>query len=45
MKFMFGKKFKSMLDGIQLENVAEDYKTAKRIGQYHVSENAIYKAK
>lgn len=41
---MFGRKFKSMLDGIQLDNATEDYKITKRIGQYHVSQNAIYKA-
>lgn len=40
---MFKKKLIPMEDGTTLENVEADYKTAKRVGQFKVSANAIYK--
>lgn len=40
---MFGKKYVSLVDSITLENPAADYKLSKRVGQYHVSEKALYK--
>jgi len=40
---MFGKKLESLETEYILEDVALDIKTAKRIGQYKISSNAIYK--
>lgn len=40
---MFRKKLVPLEEGAILENVDSDYKTAKRIGQFKISENAIYK--
>lgn len=40
---MFGKKFLSVIEGFELDNPAEDCKSAIRIGQYKVSNLAIYK--
>ncbi len=40
---MFKKNFVSLVDGVVIENVSEDYKTAKSMGKYKISENALYK--
>lgn len=40
---MFKKSFVSLAEGFDIENVASDYKKAKNIGRYKISENAIYK--
>lgn len=41
---MFDSKLKSLIDGAEIENAKMDKKSAKRIGQYKVSDKAIYKA-
>ena len=41
---MFGKKYNTLIQNVELENIAEDYKKAKRLGQYKISDNALYKA-
>ena len=40
---MFNKKFTSLEKEITIDNAEADYKAAKRVGQFKVSENAIYK--
>jgi len=42
-KYMFGKKLIAIDEKHYLDNAEADYKNAKRIGQFKVSENAIYK--
>lgn len=41
---MFGKEWKSLVEGVEVPNTKADYKAAKRLGQYRVSDLAIYKA-
>lgn len=40
---MFGRKYVSLDAKSSLENVASDIKNSKRVGQYKISENGIYK--
>lgn len=41
---MFGKKLNSLVQGVTLEHPEADYKKAKIVGQYRLSDAAIYKA-
>ncbi|MBQ0000724.1 MAG: hypothetical protein KBT01_04195, partial [Clostridiales bacterium] len=40
---MFGRKWRSLEEGTGIADPQQDYRTAKRIGQFKLSENAIYK--
>lgn len=40
---MFEKKFTCVEEAFAIENINDDYKHAKRVGQYKVSERAIYR--
>lgn len=40
---LFGT-WKSMVPGVELPDVKEDYRTARRAGQYKASERALYRA-
>ena len=41
---LFTKKFKSLVENIEVEDQDSDFKSSKHIGQYRVSDKAIYKA-
>ena len=41
---MFGRKYVPLEEGSVIEDAAADVKSAKRVGQYKLSKNAIYKA-
>lgn len=40
---MFKKVYTSLVPDVSLENPNEDYKSAKRCGQYKLSDKALYK--
>lgn len=41
---MFYSKLRSLVEGIEIDDAKADKKSAKRVGQYKISDKALYKA-